>query len=120
MKKQNWAEAKTACEGVLKYTKNQYGAEAKYYIAFIQYKQNNTAGAEKTILEVVKQFSSYDYWKAKALLLQTDILVEKKDLFQARAILKSIINAYVDKEDGIIADAKAKLADIGEADPAEE
>lgn len=120
VKKQNWAEAKTACEGVLKYTKNQYGAEAKYYIAFIQYKQNNTAGAEKTILEVVKQFSSYDYWKAKALLLQTDILVEKKDLFQARAILKSIINAYVDKEDGIIADAKAKLADIGEADPAEE
>ncbi len=120
IKRENWAEAKTACEGVLKYTKNQYGAEAKYYIAYIQYKKNQTDGAEKTILEVVKKFSSYDYWKAKALLLQSDILVTKKDLFQARAILKSIINAYENKEDGIITDAKAKLATIGEEDETEE
>lgn len=120
LKKQNWAQAKTACEGVLKYTQNQYGAEAKYYIAVIQHEQKNNDAAEKTILEVVKKFSSYDYWKAKALLLQTDILVEKKDLFQARAILKSIINAYAIKDDGIIDDAKAKLATIGEADETDE
>lgn len=120
VKKQNWADAETACEGVLKYTKNQYGAEAKYYIAYIQFKQKQTDAAEKTILEIVKKFSSYDYWKAKALLLQTDILVEKKDLFQARAILKSIINGYENKEDGIIADATDKLNAIGVEDEAEE
>ena len=65
---------------------------------------------------MVKNFSSYDYWKAKALLLQTDILVARNDLFQARATLKSIINGYANKEDGIIEDAKTKLDAIGEGE----
>lgn len=116
VKKENWQEAETACNSLLKLTTNQNGAEAKYYIAFIQYKKNKTADAEKTILEVVKNFSSYDYWKAKALLLQTDILVARNDLFQARATLKSIINGYANKEDGIIEDAKTKLDAIGEGE----
>lgn len=114
VKKENWQEAETACNGVLKYTTNQNGAEAKYYIAYIQYKKEKTADAEKTILEVVKNFASYDYWKAKALLLQTDILIGRNDLFQARATLKSIINGYRIPDDGIIEEAKTKLEGIGE------
>lgn len=120
VKQEKWTEAKAAAEGVLKYTTNQYGAEAKYYIAFIQYKQSKPDEAEKTVLDVVKNFASYNYWKAKALLLQTDILIAKKDNFQARAILKSIISGYEKQDDGIVEEAKTKLATIGESEEDQE
>jgi TolA-binding protein len=113
LKKQDWQPTEDAAKEVLKLTNNQYGAEAKYSIAFVQYKKGRPADAEKTIMEVVKNFAAYDYWKAKALLLQTDILIEKKDNFQATAILNSIIDGYEDQDDGIIEEAKTKLEKIG-------
>ncbi len=114
LKKSDWQAVEDAAKEVLKLTDNQYGAEAKYSIAVVQYNKNRPADAEKTIMEVVKNFASYDYWKAKALLLQVEIHVDRKELFQARAILKSIIDGYEDQEDGIIEEAKTTLEDIGE------
>lgn len=114
IKQQSWDEADKASREVLKLTNNQYAAEAKYYIAVVQYKKGKPGDAEKTILELVKNFDSYDYWKAKALLLNCDILIDKKETFQARAILKSIIEGYETEDDGIVDDATAKLEQIGE------
>lgn len=110
----DWAQAETSCKEVIKLTNNQFAAEAKYYTAYIQHQRNRNDDAEKTILDIIKNYSSYDYWKAKALLLQSDILIMKKDYFQARAILKSIISGYADKEDGIVDEAEDKLETIGE------
>ncbi|HYG15211.1 MAG TPA: tetratricopeptide repeat protein [Bacteroidia bacterium] len=120
VKQAKWEEVEGPAKEILKLTTNQYGAEAKYYIALTQYNKNRPADAEKTILDVVKNFASYDYWKAKALLLNADILIDKKDLFQARAILKSIIDGYENEDDGIVDEAEEKLTAIGEGEETEE
>jgi hypothetical protein len=48
---------------------------------------------------------SYDFWTAKALLLQTRNLMVAKDFFQAEHTLNSVINNYVNQTDGIITEA---------------
>ena len=48
---------------------------------------------------------AYDFWVAKALILQTRVLIAKKDLFQAEYTLKSVIDNYSEQEDGIIMQA---------------
>ena len=48
---------------------------------------------------------TYNYWVAKALILQARVLILKDDLFQTEETLQSVIENYPNKEDGIIAEA---------------
>jgi hypothetical protein len=55
---------------------------------------------------------AYDYWIAKALILQTKILMQKKDLFQAENTIKSVIDHYTVKDDGIQQEASELYNEI--------
>jgi hypothetical protein len=68
-------------------------------------KQNDLQKADVTIRELVKMKPSYNYWVAKALLLQTRVLMLQKDYVQAEQTLNSILDHYPDQEDGILSDA---------------
>lgn len=102
---EQFEEAIPTLEWVVKNANNQFAPEAKYSIADAYYKQNNLVKAEAEIKALLKMKPAYDYWIAKGLILQTHILIAKNDLFQAEHTLKSVIDNYPDKEDGILIEA---------------
>lgn len=100
-KTENYTEAQAALEFVIKNTTTAWGAEAKFTLAENKYKQNDLSKSEALIRELLKMKPGYDYWIAKGLILQTRILIFKKDLFQAENTIKSVIDHYPVKDDGI-------------------
>ncbi|MCD4771775.1 MAG: tetratricopeptide repeat protein [Bacteroidales bacterium] len=110
--------AKREFEICSKLTKNKMSAEAKYYIAFIDYEKNNFKDAEKLIFELAEQFSSYDYWVAKSFILLSDVYIGLDNIFQAKQTLNSIIENYEGQNLRKI--AQEKLDAILEMEKAEE
>lgn len=81
--------------GILAKSKNgELSSEAKYYIAFIQYKTENYQKAESIIYEYISDAPSSEYWLAKILILWSDIYVKQGNFSQAKATLQSIIDKY--------------------------
>lgn len=99
------AEAATSLEWVIKNTNSVFAAEAKYTLAELSYRANELDKTEKEVRELLKMKPSYDYWIAKGLILQTNVLIAKKDLFQAEYTLKSVIDNYTNEDDGILLEA---------------
>jgi len=87
-----------------------YGAESKYHVAELLWVAGDVDGAEKEANEFVDMSSPHAYWTGKTFLLLSDIAVKKGDTFQAKATLQSLIDYYTVKNDGIIDEARAKLA----------
>ena len=91
---------------------SEEGAEAKYRLAELYFKRKDYSNAEKEILDFSEKTSPHDYWIAKSFLLWAEIFVEKKDYFQAVQTLQSIIDYYVNKDDGILKSANERKAEI--------
>lgn len=102
---ERYDEAKPTLEWIVKNTTTVFGAEAKYTLAEIAYKKSDLVATEKEVRELLKMKPAYDYWVAKALILQTNVLIAKKDLFQAEYTLKSVLDNYENEDDGILVDA---------------
>jgi len=95
-----------------------YGAESKYRVAELLWIAGDISGSEKEANEFVDMSSPHAYWTGKTFLLLSDIAVKKGDTFQAKATLQSLIDYYTVKTDGIIDEAKAKLAALTADQPA--
>ena len=52
------------------------------------------------------------YWLAKAYLLLGDVYVRKGDTFQARATWQSVADGYSPDDDGIVEEARARIAKL--------
>ncbi|MCI5055253.1 MAG: tetratricopeptide repeat protein [Flavobacteriales bacterium] len=85
-------------------------AEATYNLAYIKFVKDDLEQSEKIIYQLVSDYSGYNHWLAKGLMLLSDIYVAKKDYFQAKHTLQSIIDNHEDP--GIVNIAKEKLDDI--------
>ncbi len=99
-----------------------YGAESKYRVAELHYNAGDINAAEKSLNEFLSMNCPHAFWTGKVFLLLSDIAVKKNDLFQARATLQSLIDYYTGSNDGIIDEAKQKLArlsDESETKPSE-
>ena len=90
--------------------KSEYAAESQYHIAEILLQQNKTAEAEKAAFEVIRKMGSYDFWVTKSYVLLGDIFMKEKDLFNAEATFKSIIENAVFPE--LKAEAQQKLQQV--------
>lgn len=101
-------------------TKFEQGAEAKYLLAEIYYKQNNKQAAEDEIMDFVSKNSPYQFWLGNAFLLLTDIYLDKGDDFTAKHTLKSIVDNYSNETDGIKEEATRKLNEIETKEAAEQ
>jgi TolA-binding protein len=104
--------AQTYFETVLKKTRNEMGAEAKYNLALIQFEMQNYELAEKEIFELINDMSSYDYWIAKAFILLADVYTKTDNIFQAKHTLQSIIDNYNGED--LVTEAKQKLKTIAD------
>ncbi len=99
-------------------TKTIEGAESKFYLAQISYDQNQLKECENQIMDFIGKNSPHQYWLGRSFILLSDVYLSQNDLFQARHTLKSIIDNYSNKEDGIIdiANQKMKIISIKEGE----
>jgi TolA-binding protein len=108
--KGDFAGAKSQFEKTIGMAKDEAGAEAKYRIGEIQYKQKDYDGSIKTMQQLANDFSDYLTWYENAFMLIADNYVGKGDSFMAKATLNSIIENSSNKE--TVALAKQKLNSI--------
>lgn len=88
----------------------EIGAEANYYIAYIKYLQEDYNASTNLIYQLAKDYSSYKYWVTKSFILLSDNFVKQEDYFQAKYILKTVLEN--DTKEELKAIANDKLAEI--------
>ncbi len=101
-----YSAAVPSLEYVTKNTTTAIGAESKFTLAQIYFDENDLVKSDKELRALLKMKPTYDYWIAKALMLQSKISVRNNDLFQAEQTLKSVIDHYPITDDGILDEAR--------------
>lgn len=92
--------------------KQAEGAEAYYRLVEDDYLLGNYERAEKRVYDLGECGSIY--WQAKIFLILGDVLVEKGNKFQARATYQSIVDGYTPSDDGIVEEARQRIASLAE------
>jgi tetratricopeptide (TPR) repeat protein len=109
----DFSKATVELEKCHKLTKTIAGAEAKFHLSEILFLQKEYSKCEKSIMELVKQKPSFDYWIAKGLILLGKNYKETNDFFNAKHTLNSVINNYNGKDKTeIIAEAQQVLKEV--------
>ncbi len=108
----NLSSALSPLRDVAKNTKLEEGAEAKYLVAEIYYRDNKKSKAEEEIVDFIDMGTPYTYWLGKAFLLLANIYEDKGDHFQAKHTLKSLAENYNNNTDGVKEDAIRRLDHI--------
>ncbi|MDX5320754.1 MAG: tetratricopeptide repeat protein, partial [Bacteroidota bacterium] len=108
---EKWDEAKTHLSLVEKdkENKNAKGAEAKYYLCYITYKKGNLKELPNQVYDLDEKYANQIYWVAKGYNLLAESYLDQKDLFNARAVLNSLVDNYPNQEDGIVEESKRLL-----------
>jgi len=105
----------TALENLNKVLRNikegEIAAEARYLIAEIYFTQGETDIAQEICMKAHKESAGQEYWIAKSIILLADILVEKKDLLNAKAALEAVSESYTESPE-LVSIAKQKLAAV--------
>ena len=84
------------------------GAESKFHIIDILFRQNRLDDAENEIFDFAERSTPHQYWMARSFILLSDISVSRNDDFQAIHTLNSVIENYDVQNDGIIELATSK------------
>ncbi|MDO4758394.1 MAG: tetratricopeptide repeat protein [Rikenellaceae bacterium] len=95
--------------------KSREGSAAAYYV--IEYNYAEGAGDPDKTESAIFAYAERNpkaYFLAKAYLLLGDVYVKKGDLFQARATYQSVADGYSPADDGIVAEAKARIEKLSE------
>jgi tetratricopeptide (TPR) repeat protein len=93
--------------------RNNQAAEANFLISRIYFDRGDLDLAEQQINLSLKRSENYPSWIAQSLLLYGDIYLERKDLFNARAVVEAVIENFTGNEE-IIKKAEEKLKIIEE------
>jgi len=109
--KEEYLDALRAFNEVTKSSNNEETAEARYLIAYIYYVQRDLEVAEQITLNAQAESSEYPYWAGKSIILLADILAEKGDVLNARAVLEGWIESYNEDEE-LLNIAKKKLEQL--------
>ena len=109
----NYSTAEPSLRWLVKNTGTIKGAEAKYTLAEIQFKNNVLDSAVILVKELLKMKPSYNYWVAKGLILQTKVHMQQGELLEAEQTITSVIDFYpIKEEDGILTEANALKLEI--------
>lgn len=91
--------AKTDLQLLSKEVKTVYGAESRFLLAELYFKQNNLKESETIINQFIKEGTPHAYWLAQGFLLLADINMQRKDDFQAKQYLLSLKENYKADDD---------------------
>ncbi|XOV66296.1 MAG: tetratricopeptide repeat protein [Fluviicola sp.] len=81
------------------------GAEARYLLADIKFRDDDMDGALTEIENLLKMRPAHNYWIAKGIMLRSKVYMAQDNLFQAEQDLKSIRLHYKNTTDGILDEA---------------
>lgn len=87
------------------------GSEAAYYVIESTFGSGDMDKTEKEVFAFSER-EPQAYWLAKAFILLGDVYVKKGDNFQARATWQSVADGYSPADDGIVDEAKARIAKL--------
>jgi TolA-binding protein len=90
--------------------KSAEGAEARYRLIEAEFKAGQLQKAENMVYEFSDSKTPQNYWLAKAFILLGDIYMSRNDSFQARATYQSVADGYSPADDGIVEEAKSRIA----------
>lgn len=88
------------------------GAEAMYRVIEARVAAGNDKEAEELIFAFADMPSPRDSWLARAYILLGDIYLRRGDAFQARATYQSVADGYSPADDGIVAEARERIAKL--------
>lgn len=103
-------EAMTIYKQLSSEVKSAEGAESRYRVIEAEFKAKKYDSAEKMVYAFSDSKTPQNYWLAKAFILLGDIYMARGDSFQARATYQSVVDGYSPADDGIVAEAKSKIA----------
>jgi TolA-binding protein len=95
---------------------SEEGAESKYRVADLLYRQDKLTEAEQVITEFIDQNTPHQYWMARVFLLLADISIKKGDLLQARGTLLGLKDYYTIDDDGILDEVRSRLDALDQND----
>jgi hypothetical protein len=104
-------EALLTLSTCFKMTKSILGAEAKYLYSEILFLQTKHTACETSIMELVKQKPSYDYWIAKGIILLGRNYMAIEDYFNAKHSLQSVIDHYDGKDKAEMVNTAQQIID---------
>lgn len=105
----NYDVALTEFRFVSSKTSGVIGAESQYLIALIYHLRDEFKKSEEEVRFLMKNKAGYDYWVAKALILQAKNSIGLDDYVQAEYTINSVLNGYKNEKDGIITEANVVL-----------
>ena len=109
MDKIGYAEALPLYRELSREVRTAEGAESAYRVIEATLGGGDAAAAETLIFAFAEKGSPHAYWVAKAYIALGDIYAGRDDSFQARATYQSIVDGYSPADDGIVAEAKARI-----------
>ena len=89
---------------------NEEGAEAYYRVVEAAYMVGDYERAQQLVFNMGACGSTY--WQAHIFILLGDTFVMMDNTFQARATYQSIVDGYSPKDDGVVAEAKERIAKL--------
>lgn len=93
------AKARTSYNKLLATAKGALAAETLYYDAYFKNKDNKFEASNQSIQKLSKNYSSYKYYCAKALVVMAKNFYGQKDAYQANYILESVIKNFAEFTD---------------------
>ena len=106
----NYPEAMDIYAELSKKHTDKYATEAYYYLVEYDFNRGDYDRAEERVYALGECDSVY--WQAKIFLILGDIFVQRGNSFQARATYQSIVDGYGYKDDGILDEAKKRIASL--------
>ncbi|MFI3265007.1 MAG: tetratricopeptide repeat protein [Rikenellaceae bacterium] len=88
------------------------GAESLYMVIKSEFDNGSIEKAEQMIFDFSASNTPQSYFLARAFILLGDIYVSRGDTFQARATYQSILDGYAVDNDGVIEQARARIANL--------
>ncbi len=86
------------------------GAASAYYLLQALFDAGDLDGAEKEAFDYIDRETPHAYWLARVYLLLGDIYMKRGDAFQARATWQSVADGYTPADDGIVDEARKRIA----------
>ncbi len=88
------------------------GAESAYRVIEYLFARGDYQRAEEAVFALSQSDTQHSYWLGEAFLTLGDIYVRQGDNFQARATFQSIVDGYSPANDGIVAAARERIANL--------
>lgn len=86
------------------------GAESAYRVIAAAYAAGDNARVEELVYAFADRNTPHSYWLGKAFIVLGDMYAGMGDAFQARATYQSVVDGYPNTTDGVVDEAKARIA----------